>query len=223
MSNTEGQPEAASRLGKLTNWLNACARATKEYKAFCEMDPETLEMYLGYRLPLPPKDEPFTEEFPDDENNLLLQEMRAAESGNRASERVILGAKLLFIVLIMGGLWAMGTSTGWLIIIAGVWLLDHVLALKNTIAMRRQFEKHYAFAGTLARLDPNSKVDKTYWNWKRWEKWAMARYEFTSREELSSVLLSKKVAIVQTGPMAGLTVYKETGQELPLRTTELIE
>jgi 4-alpha-glucanotransferase len=79
----QSETKTPSRLRKILNWFKTQTKAMKDYKVFCETDTQTLEMYTAYRLPTPPKDKPFTDEYPDPATNPLLMEMRDSAEAAR--------------------------------------------------------------------------------------------------------------------------------------------
>jgi hypothetical protein len=220
MTNTEpkhSENKELSETGKTTNWFKTQTKAHKEYKAFCDMDEQTLEMYTAYRLPTPPKDQPFQEEYPDPETNPLLKEMRTAAQSVRTTS-ILAHVKSLLFHLLLILVASLGEAGTWVFIALGAFLVvDQIVTAMLLWGQRIAFAKSYAYVESLARLDPDSDITQTYWNFKRWEKWALARYDFASKEELYRALMSKSFTNLKAGPMAGLTVSNETGEEWPLK------
>jgi hypothetical protein len=112
---------------------------------------------------------------------------------------------------------------GWIWLYIALWVFVAVNQILNALLLwgqRIAFRKNYAHVESLARLDPDSHITQTFWNFKRWEKWALARYDFESKAELFTALKGKAFAIVRTGPMAGLLMSNTTGEEWPLKPAQ---
>lgn len=223
MSNATEESENMHLGEKIDDWVTDQRAKIKEYEAFYGADAETLKWYTDYVIPVPPKDKPFIEEFPDEETNPVLMEMREAGTVIRTGKVVGSCVLMLPIIAVAGILRLTNAPAGFRNGLLLGLTLNQVAKVLHLTAAESKFEENYDFVLSLTRVDPNSATDRTYWNGKRWEKWAMARYELTSTEELFYLLKSGKLAIIETGPMAGLTVYTDTGLELPLRITELVE
>jgi hypothetical protein len=222
MTSTEQQlgNKEPGRLKRIINWKFQ-TRAMREYKAFCEMDEQTLEMYTAYRLPTPPKDEPFKEEYPDPATNPLLREMR--ESAEAARTGTII-AHVWYPLLALLASFIIYLLDGWVWLYIALWgavVVDQIITAMLLWGDRIAFAKSYAYVESLACLDPDSDITQTYWNFKRWEKWALARYDFESEAELFTALKGKAFTVVRTGPMEGLLVSNTTGEEWPLKPVQV--
>lgn len=217
MTNKETQGNKGTEQDcKTANWFKTQRKAVKEYKAFCDMDEQTLEMYTAYRLPTPPKNQPFTEEYPDPQTNPLLTEMREAAKAARTASILAHTRSLLAHLLIITTVFLCNGWT-WLYIVLGTFLVvDQIITAMLLWGDRIAFAKSYAYVESLASPDSEPEASQTWWNFKRWEKWALARYDFESEQELIGALMKEEFVHVET-ESGRLLLSSATGEEWPLK------
>lgn len=222
MTRTEEPPEAENfnfwEKVRLT-WVGH-RDALDVYNGMCAMDAETIKMYTAYSLKTPPADEPFQEEYPDERNNPMLMEMQALDGAYTNVQRLFVGATLVIGLALIFLLSQMDAPL-WLSIVTVIALLAVEFELHRMVGVKALiFEKHYALVASLAALDSESGVNQTFWNFERWKKWGVARYDFESERELVDTLMSKKLSIARSGPMNGRILVAATGEEWPLKAAQ---
>lgn len=211
------KPNLFKKLGIL---FEVVKEGFSEYNGICAMDEQTMEMYTAYRLPTPPADEPFQEEYPDEQNNPMLMEMQALDGAYTRIQRLFVGATLVIGLALIFLLFQINAPL-WLSIVTVIALLVVEFELHRKVGVKALiFEKHYALVASLAALDSASGVNQTFWNFERWKKWGVARYDFESERELVDTLMSKKLSIARSGPMNGRILVAATGEEWPLKPVQ---
>jgi hypothetical protein len=202
--------------------MNKESERIAAFKAFSEMDHETLERYLVDWVPVPPKDKPFIYESPDSKTNPLMVEMMESTRCISLMERILRIRNLSLFLLAALVMWLVGSNVWFWIALGITVVVDQWFITLQLKARRDKFMDNYFYVGKLASryIDP-AIGHQTYWNLERLKKWAVARYDFTSAETFMSIN-GKEGELAERGPLAGRFVSTITGEEWKLRP-ELLE
>lgn len=188
-----------------------------EYNGICAMDEQTMEMYTAYRMPTPPKDEPFQDEYPAEDENFMLVDMRWLNQAVTSTKDAFYWVWLFIATVANTLIFAYETPLWSRVLVLAVALGVSWVSLWRIKAKERVFLQRYDYVARMAAIDPESGTTETWWNFERWQKWAVARYDFATKEELTRALMNKELTIVRQGQMEGLILSKATGEEWPLK------
>lgn len=212
-----------NRLNNFTQRMNQQTAQMAEFKTFCEMDHEAIDRYFYDKvtIPVPPKDKPFTSEFPKSGSIPLLVEIMESTKCLPLAERLIRGRNLFIALLIALVMWLLGGPVwAWILLGIGV-AVDQWLITRQLNTRKSQFMSNYIYMEGLPNrhLDP-AISSETYWNSKQWEKWVLARYDVSSVKELHDGLGNGIMRIARSSSNTGLILADAHLREWPLKPVQ---
>jgi hypothetical protein len=223
MTNTEGLGSSGNRepnrLRDLFDPENKTIERMEAITAFYKLTPEQIPQFVRETLPTPLKDQPFNPVPQDKENNPLLVEIRQWPASERTGIKVWAIASLMVasVTALIGYLLSLLFNSPAIFgFIVGVILVWVTVGFVKVVVPRRKQKKQYAENLKLVE-DFVAGLDESTWDLMCLEKWALARYDFKSREDFVVTYDTGKCVLAKEGPMAGLLVSPSTGEEWKLR------
>jgi hypothetical protein len=222
--------ETSNPTEETPGWLNKYNQKTnkqvewmKDFKTFCDMDHAALEKYFYDKIviPVPPKDKPFTSEFPKAGSIPLLGKIMESTNCLSFVETVARSRNLFIALLAALAVWLFGGHLlAWIFLGIGVVLNQFWITLQLN-ARKSKFMSNYIYMEGLPNRYPDPAISsETFWNTKRWEKWVLARYDVSSEKELHDGLENQIMQIARSSSNTGLVLADANLKEWPLKPSQ---